>query len=90
MKVMGDHVKIRLMNHGSTISEEKLKHLFEQFFRVDNARNTNTGGAGLGLAITKEIVELHGGRIRAGSRDETVSFLLELPLRTSIPEQKSR
>ncbi len=81
MKVMDGSVRIRLMNHGATISEEKLKHLFEQFFRVDNSRSTHTGGAGLGLAITKEIIELHGGRIRAGSRDETVSFLIEIPYR---------
>ena len=81
MKVMNNRVRIRLMNHGPTIPEEKLKHLFEQFFRVDNSRNTHTGGAGLGLAITKEIVELHGGRIGAGSKNETVSFVLEIPLR---------
>ncbi|MBQ3390072.1 MAG: HAMP domain-containing histidine kinase [Firmicutes bacterium] len=81
MKVAGNMVRIRLMNHGATISEEKLKHLFEQFFRVDNSRSTDTGGAGLGLAITKEIVELHGGRIRAASKDETVSFMVELPLK---------
>ena len=83
MKVMGSNVRIRLMNHGPTIPEEKLKHLFEQFFRVDNSRSTGTGGAGLGLAITKEIVELHGGRIRAASKDETVSFVVDLPLKTT-------
>ncbi|MDE5823817.1 MAG: HAMP domain-containing histidine kinase, partial [Lachnospiraceae bacterium] len=51
--------KIMIKNHGKTIPPDKLEHIFEQFYRADAARSSVTGGAGLGLAIAKEIVELH-------------------------------
>ncbi len=66
-------------NHGKTIPQEKLERIFEQFYRLDAARATRSGGAGLGLAIAKEIVELHGGRIRAESWDEMIRFTVVLP-----------
>lgn len=68
-------------NHGPTIPAEKLNRIFEQFYRLDNARTSSTGGAGLGLAIAKQIVQLHGGSIRAESADELTTFTVELPLR---------
>lgn len=72
-------VRIQVKNHGRTIPPEKLAHIFEQFFRIDSSRASATGGAGLGLAIAKEIVELHGGNICAGSRDESIIFTVEIP-----------
>lgn len=80
LKVLGDRAVVRVKNRGQTIPPEKLSRVFEQFFRLDAARATATGGAGLGLAIAKEIVELHGGDIFAQSADETVSFTVTLPL----------
>lgn len=74
------YVWIKIENHGRTIPKEKLDRIFEQFFRLDEARSTNTGGAGLGLAIAKEIVELHGGHIKAESQDEAIRFGVWLPL----------
>jgi two-component system sensor histidine kinase VanS len=59
---------------------EKQKAIFERFYRLDEARSSNTGGAGLGLAIAKEIVERHAGRISVRSKNEITSFLVELPL----------
>lgn len=47
---------------------------------MDEARSTNTGGAGLGLAIAKEIVLLHGGTIDAGSENEMTTFSVTLPI----------
>ncbi len=73
-------VLIFVKNRGKTIPPEKLKRIFEQFFRLDSSRATNTGGAGLGLAIAKEIVELHGGSIHADSSAESVLFVVALPL----------
>ena len=67
-------VHIRFANHGNTISKEKLERIFEQFYRLDTSRHTGNGGAGLGLAIAKEIVMLHGGTITARSEDETIKF----------------
>lgn len=70
---------IRFLNHGNTIPPEKLEHIFEQFFRLDTSRNSGTGGAGLGLAIAKEIVGLHGGTITAESEKEQITFHITLP-----------
>ena len=69
---------IRFENHGSTIPEEKLERIFEQFYRLDAGRSV--GGAGLGLAIARQIVTLHGGTITAKSEDELTSFLITLPV----------
>jgi len=71
---------ICFMNQGKTIPAEKLNAIFEKFFRMDEARSTNTGGAGLGLAIAKEIVTLHGGTIGASSENETTTFTVTLPI----------
>lgn len=67
-------------NTGRTIPKEKLDRIFEQFFRLDQSRSSSSGGAGLGLAIAKEIVELHGGTIRALSEHEEIEFVVELPV----------
>ena len=79
MTAADDFVIIICKNHGRTIPKEKLDRIFEQFFRVDSARQSKTGGAGLGLAIAKEIVALHGGEITAKSENETVEFTVKLP-----------
>lgn len=70
---------VQVRNHGRTIAPEKLERIFEQFFRLDSSRASATGGAGLGLAIAKEIVEKHGGRIKAESAEEEICFTVELP-----------
>ena len=72
-------MQICFKNHGRTIPQQKLETIFEKFFRLDDARNTNTGGAGLGLAIARDIVTLHGGSIWAESADEVTTFTVELP-----------
>lgn len=66
-------------NHGNTIPKEKLERIFEQFYRLDTARTTQNGGAGLGLAIAKEIVQKHHGSIRAESEQERIVFEVLLP-----------
>lgn len=66
-------------NRGKTIPPQKLAAIFDKFFRLDDARATNTGGAGLGLAIAKEIVQLHGGTIAASSETEWTTFTVTLP-----------
>ena len=72
-------IQMICMNHGNTIPEEKLGRIFEQFFRLDSARATRSGGAGLGLAIAKEIIELHGGTIHAKSEEEEIRFIIRIP-----------
>ena len=73
-------INIYFQNKGKTIPPHKLDSIFEKFFRLDEARATNTGGAGLGLAIAKEIVTLHGGSISADSKNENTTFCVSLPL----------
>lgn len=74
-----EEIVILFRNHGRTIPKQKLETIFEKFFRLDSARATNTGGAGLGLAIAKDIVELHGGTIMAESENELTTFTVTLP-----------
>lgn len=74
-----DTVCLQVKNHGRTISPEKLTRIFDQFFRLDTSRASSTGGAGLGLAIAKEIVTLHGGTIQAESESESILFTVILP-----------
>ena len=77
---LDEQVRICVQNKGQTIPPEKLERIFEQFYRLDAARSSDTGGAGLGLAIAKEIIELHHGTISAHSESETIQFLVQLPL----------
>lgn len=69
-----DEVLITIQNRGNTIPKDKLDYIFEKFYRLDEARSTNSGGAGLGLAIAKEIVEAHNGKIFATSKDNITTF----------------
>lgn len=71
---------VTFKNRGDKIPEQKLNMIFEKFFRADNSRTSTTGGAGLGLAIAKQIVELHGGTIYAQSNDFFTTFTVELKL----------
>lgn len=76
----GDLIKLKFLNHGNTIPQEKLGRIFEQFYRLDTARSSKTGGVGLGLAISKEIVELHHGTITASSADEIITLEIIIPV----------
>ena len=79
-KVNNQYVELRVENNGEKIPEAALKSIFERFYRVESSRNLQTGGAGLGLAISQNIVELHGGTITCKSDDSWTSFIIRLPL----------
>lgn len=72
--------QVTIRNEGLEIPEGELANIFRKFYRLDTARSSRTGGAGLGLAIAKEIVERHGGGIRAESNGRLTSFVITLPL----------
>lgn len=78
-KTETDVVRITFENRGNTIPKEKLNAIFEKFYRLDEARASVSGNAGLGLAIAKEIVTLHGGSVSAASEHNTVRFIITLP-----------
>lgn len=77
---IADEIIVTFQNHGETIPEDKITYVFEKFSRLDDSRMSNTGNAGLGLSIAKEIVLLHGGKISARSKNETITFTVSLPL----------
>lgn len=72
-------VYIDFVNQGPVIPEKQLTMIFEKFIRMDSARSSETGGAGLGLAIAKQIVTAHGGEIHAENCSEGIRFEVKLP-----------
>jgi two-component system, OmpR family, heavy metal sensor histidine kinase CusS len=85
----GGSICIEVRDTGSGISSDALPRVFDRFYRADPARSRNSGGAGLGLAIVRQIVFLHGGDVRISSeqgRGTTVSVVLpESPAAERIP-----
>lgn len=63
----GEAVEAEIRDNGRGIDSEELPYIFDRFYRADPSRNTATGGSGLGLAIARQIIEGHGGTIRAES-----------------------
>ncbi|HDX9578250.1 TPA: HAMP domain-containing histidine kinase [Bacillus pseudomycoides] len=73
---------IQVQDEGEGIPSEDLPHIFDRFYRVDKSRTRATGGKGIGLAVAKEIVELHGGSIQATSEVGIgTTFTMELPIK---------
>lgn len=72
-------IKIHVKDNGIGISKDNLKHIFERFYRVDDSRSRDTGGIGVGLTISKSIVDLHKGKIYVKSEEGIGSeFIIEL------------
>lgn len=70
---------IRIINYGRLIPKKDIDHIFDKFYRVEDSRSLQTGGAGLGLAITQNIVELHGGSVNVKSDLSGTVFEIVLP-----------
>ena len=68
-----------VFNSGPGIPTEDLPHVFERFYRVEKSRDRASGGAGIGLAIVKTLVELGGGRVGAESSPDLTRFWFSLP-----------
>ncbi|KGO14818.1 sensor histidine kinase [Clostridium botulinum] len=74
-----DKIFIKVEDNGEGIPKEDLPHIFERFYRSDVSRNKTTGGTGLGLTITKTLVEAHGGHIRVESKMGVgTKFIIEI------------
>ena len=71
VKDVGDFVQVELEDNGKGIGAKELPYIFERFYRTDASRNSSTGGSGIGLSIVKKIIEEHGGKIWATSREGT-------------------
>ena len=79
-KKIGNFALVQVINYGEEILEEDIKYIFDRFYRVDKSRNSEEGGSGLGLSITKNIIELHKGTISALSDSEKTVFEIKLPI----------
>ena len=80
LDISGKNAVLAVENPGDPIPPDKLPHLFDRFYRVDDAR-TGAGGFGLGLAIAQQIVRRHKGAITAASDARATRFTVTLPLR---------
>ena len=74
-----DGVMVEVTDTGEGIRPEDLPYIFERFYRGEKSRSRTTGGAGLGLAIARGIVEAHGGYIDVESLPESTRFYFTLP-----------
>ena len=72
-------VTVSVTNTGDGIPSEDLPHVFERFYRVEKSRDRARGGAGIGLAIVRQLVEAAGGHVGAESRDGRTTFWFSLP-----------
>ncbi len=77
--------EIRIKDTGIGIDELDLPHIFERFYRVDKSRNQKTGGVGVGLTITKAIIEAHGGTVTVNSKiNEGTEFVVKIPKKINV------
>ena len=81
LKKEADGAGIVFEDDGIGIDEEDIELIFERFYRTDKSRNRQTGGAGIGLAITKSIINAHGGAIKAQRLSRGVRFVIILPMK---------
>jgi heavy metal sensor kinase len=81
ISVEGGWARVAVKDTGAGIPEEDLPHIFDRFYRVDKARNRAQGGTGLGLSLSRSLVEAHGGHIEVESEVEVGStFTVHLPI----------
>ena len=81
LKRQGHHAVLSVINDGDEIPQDKLDHLFDRFYRVDEARNSEGRHYGLGLSIAKAVAEKHGGSINVSCWDGKVRFTTSIPMK---------
>lgn len=69
IKDVGDFIQVEIEDNGKGIAAKDLPYIFDRFYRTDSSRNSSKGGSGIGLSIVKKIIEDHGGRIWATSKE---------------------
>lgn len=80
IKDVGDFIQVEIEDNGKGISNKDLPYIFDRFYRADASRNSAAGGSGIGLSIVKKIIEDHGGKIWATSK-ENVGTVMYFVLR---------
>lgn len=72
---VGDFIQVELEDNGKGIAAKDLPYIFDRFYRTDASRNSATGGSGIGLSIVRKIIEDHGGKIWANSKEGTGTIM---------------
>ena len=75
IKDVGDFIQVEIEDNGRGIPQKDLPYIFDRFYRGDVSRNSATGGSGIGLSIVKKIIEDHGGKIWATSKEDTGTIM---------------
>ncbi len=90
IKDVGDFIQVELEDNGRGIAARDLPYVFDRFYRADSSRNSATGGSGIGLSIVKKIIEDHGGKIWATSR-ESIGTVMYFVIRKyqEVPNEQS-
>jgi PAS domain S-box-containing protein len=84
LRRIGFMVELRVIDTGEGIPDKDIPHLFERFYRVEQARSRTHEGSGIGLALVHELIKLHGGSVRAESRiGQGSTFIVTVPFRTA-------
>ncbi|MBE6014355.1 MAG: HAMP domain-containing histidine kinase [Lachnospiraceae bacterium] len=95
IKDVGDFIQVEIEDNGKGIAQKDIPYIFDRFYRTDASRNSAQGGSGIGLSIVKKIVEDHGGKIWASSKEyygTTMYFVLrkyqEVPYEQDIDSRR--
>lgn len=75
IKDVGDFIQVEIEDNGKGMAAKDLPYIFDRFYRTDASRNSATGGSGIGLSIVKKIIEDHGGKIWATSKEATGTIM---------------
>jgi two-component system sensor histidine kinase BaeS len=78
--LLSNHIQVAMTNACSDIRQEDIPFIFERFFRGEKSRSREHGGAGIGLAIVKELVEAHDGKVGAELKDDQIKIWFDLPI----------
>lgn len=90
IKDVGDFIQVEIEDNGRGIAARDLPYIFDRFYRADASRNSATGGSGIGLSIVKKIIEDHGGKIWATSK-ESIGTVMYFVIRKyqEVPNEQS-
>ena len=92
IKDVGDFIQVEIEDNGQGIPQKDLPYIFDRFYRTDASRNSATGGSGIGLSIVRKIVEDHGGKIWATSKENvgTIMYFVIRKYQEHVPQEENK
>ena len=88
----GDFIQVEIEDNGKGIGQKELPRIFDRFYRTDASRNSTRGGSGIGLSIVRKILEDHGGKVWANSKEgvgTVMYFVLRKYQEVPVDEQNT-